>query len=477
MSTERKQSVALSSVFASALLTVTKLGVGLLTGSLAILSEAAHSGLDLLAALLTWFAVRVSDKPPDSDHTYGHGKIESVSALIETGLLFLTSAWIVHEAVQRLAFGGEPVQVTWYSVAVILLSITVDFTRARALGAVARETKSQALEADALHFSSDILSSVAVLAGLGLVSLGLSWADAAAALVVSCFVALAGYHLGRRTLDVLLDAAPLGMVEQVSRIARTHPGVARVERVRARPAGATVFIELTVRVSRALALDQVHEMCDALARRIQKAIPDADSFVHAEPIALDSESIIETVQIIARNRSLPVHDIAVHTVGESRQVSLDLEFDEDMAIGTAHVIATELEEAIRAELGGSVGVDTHLDPRRTRIQSGQPVDPGVVARATTKVLAAAQSLRPPVEIHNVKVQGESDGLYISCHCVFPETMPIRRVHDRTVRLEALIWEHVQGLERVVVHAEPLRHADDTGDFPTMAEDRISPETP
>ena len=464
MSTEKKQSVALSSVFASALLTVTKLGVGLLTGSLAILSEAAHSGLDLLAALLTWFAVRVSDKPADDDHTYGHGKIEAVSALIETGLLFLTSLWIVYEAVQRLAFGGEAVRVTWYSVGVILLSIVVDIARARALTKVARETKSQALEADALHFSSDILSSTAVLVGLGLVSLGLPWADAGAALVVSCFVALAGYHLGHRTLDVLIDAAPLGMVEQVNRIARAHPGVARVERVRVRPAGATVFIELTVRVSRALALDQVHAMCDGLARQIQKAIPDADSSIRAEPIALDSESIIETVQIIARNRSLPVHDIAVHTVGESRQVSLDLEFDEDMAIGTAHVIATELEDAIRAELGGSVGVDTHLDPRRTRIQTGRPVEAGVIARVTTKVLAAAQSLHPPVEIHNVKVQGESDGLYVSCHCVFPETMPIRRVHDRTVRLEALIWEHVQGLERVVVHAEPLHHTDDTSDF-------------
>ncbi|MEI7606928.1 MAG: cation diffusion facilitator family transporter [Rhodospirillaceae bacterium] len=464
MSTEQKQSVALSSVFASALLTVTKLVVGLLTGSLAILSEAAHSGLDLLAALLTWLAVRVSDKPADDDHTYGHGKVESVSALIETGLLFLTSAWIVYEGVQRLAFGGEPVRVTWYSVAVIVLSIVVDIARARALTKVAKETKSQALEADALHFSSDILSSAAVLVGLGLVSLGLPWADAAAALVVSGFVALAGYHLGRRTFDVLIDAAPLGMVEQVSRIARAYPGVARVERVRVRPAGATVFIELTVRVSRALALNQVHDICDGIGRRITDAIPGADPLVRAEPIALDSESIIETVQIIARNRSVPVHDIAVHTVGESRQVSLDLEIDEDMPIGTAHVIATELEEAIRAELGGSVGVDTHLDPRRTRIQSGKPVDAGLIARVTTKVLASAQSLNPPVEIHNVKVQGESDGLYISCHCVFPEAMPIRRVHDRTVRLEALIWEHVPGVERVVVHAEPLHHTDDTSDF-------------
>jgi cation diffusion facilitator family transporter len=464
MSTEKKQAAALSSVFASVVLTATKLVVGLMTGSLAILSEAAHSGLDLLAALLTWLAVRISDKPADDDHHYGHGKIESVSALVETGLLFLTSAWILYEAGHRLVFGAPPVQATWYAVAVIVLSIVVDITRARILTRVAEETRSQALEADALHFSSDILSSTAVLIGLGLVALGQTWADAAAALVVSGFVCLAGYRLGKRTLDVLVDTAPLGLVEHIRGLARDCPGVARVERVRVRPAGALVFVELTIRVGRGLALGQVHEICDALARHIQKAIPEAEPFVHAEPITLDTESIIETVQIVARNQSLSVHDIAVHTLGEARQVSLDLEVDEDMPIGAAHLIATELERTIRHELGGAVGVDTHLDPRRTRVQSGAPLDANQVARVTTRVLAAAQEVKPPVEIHNVKVQGEAGGLYISCHCVFDDAMPIRRVHDRTVRLEALIWDRVEGVERVVVHAEPLHHTDDTSDY-------------
>jgi cation diffusion facilitator family transporter len=463
MNTEKKQAVALSSVFASALLTVTKLTVGLLTGSLAILSEAAHSGLDLLATLLTWLALRVSDKPADDDHHYGHGKIESVSALMETGLLFLTSGWILYEAAERLLFGAPPVQATWYAAAVIVLSIVVDVARARVLTRVAEETRSQALEADALHFSSDILSSTAVLVGLGLVALGYAWADATAALVVSGFVCLAGYRLGKRTIDVLVDTAPLGLVEHVRGLARDYPGVARVERVRVRPAGASVFVELTVRVSRALALEQVHDMCDGLARRVQEAIPEAEPFVHAEPVALDTESIIETVQIVARNRSLSVHDIAVHTLGNTHQVSLDVEVDEDLPIGSAHQVATGLEEAIRRELGGTVGVDTHLDPRRTRIQSGTPVDPDQVSHVTTLVREAAQAVRPPVDIHNVKVQGEAGGLYVSCHCVFDEALPIRRVHDQTVRLEAMIWDRIEGLERVVVHAEPVHHVDDTSD--------------
>ncbi|MEI6985177.1 MAG: cation diffusion facilitator family transporter [Rhodospirillaceae bacterium] len=454
MSTESKQAVALSSVFAGALLTCTKLTVGLMTGSLAILSEAAHSALDLLAALLTYLAVRVSDKPADEDHHYGHGKIESVTALIETGLLFLTSAWIIREAVERLIFGAPPVHTTWYAVGVIVLSIVVDISRSRALSRVAKETRSQALEADALHFSSDILSSGAVLVGLGLIALGFNWADAVAALIVSCVVFHAGYQLGKRTIDVLVDRAPLGLVEHVSGLARDYPGVARIDRVRVRPAGASVFVELTVRVSRALALEQVQEMCNGLSLHIQRSIPGAEPFVHAEPIALDNESIIETVLIIARKHSLPIHDVAVHTLGTTPQVSLDLEVDEDMPIGAAHQIATDFENAVRLELGGCVSVDTHLDPRRTRVQPSAPVNAAYTAEVAALVMECGKSLSPPISIHAVKVQGEPDGLYIACHCQFPAQTPIRRVHDRTVRLEALIWDRIPGIERVVVHAEP-----------------------
>ncbi|MER2556254.1 MAG: cation diffusion facilitator family transporter [Candidatus Competibacter denitrificans] len=196
-----KTSVALGSVFASAALTLMKLVVGLLTGSIGILSEAAHSLLDFAAAGLTYFAVRVSDKPGDERHPYGHAKIESVSALIETGLLFLTSAWITKEAIQRLLHGGAEVDTTWYAIAVILISIAVDFFRARSLMRVVKATRSQALEADALHFSSDIYSSIGVLAGLTLNAFGYPQADAIAALGVAFIVCHAGYELGRRTLD------------------------------------------------------------------------------------------------------------------------------------------------------------------------------------------------------------------------------------------------------------------------------------
>ena len=253
-----KEKAALGSIAASAALTAAKAIVGLLTGSLAILSEAGHSLIDLSATVLTYFAVRISGKPADAEHQYGHGKVESVTALAETALLFLLTGVVVWEAVQRL-FGAQThaVAATAAAFAVIIGSIIVDFFRARTLRRVARETFSEALDADALHFSSDMWSSVAVLIGLGGVALGYPLSDAIAALAVAVFICIAGWRLGRRTIDTLTDTAPAGVSEQVAAIAREMPGVVAVERVRARPAGAVLFVDLGVGVSRTLPLDRV----------------------------------------------------------------------------------------------------------------------------------------------------------------------------------------------------------------------------
>jgi len=233
-----KERVAIGSIAASAGLTAAKAVIGVLTGSLAILSEAGHSLIDLAATVLTYIAVRVSGKPADAEHQYGHGKVESVAALAETAFLFLLAAFVVFEAVQRLT-GAQAfaVEATAVAFAIIVLSILVDFFRARALSRVAEKTSSHALEADALHFSTDMWSSIAVLAGLAGVALGYSRADAVAALFVAAFICIAGWRLGRRTIDTLTDTAPAGVSERVAEIARRVPGVVSVERVRARPGG------------------------------------------------------------------------------------------------------------------------------------------------------------------------------------------------------------------------------------------------
>ncbi|MDD5415638.1 MAG: cation diffusion facilitator family transporter [Candidatus Daviesbacteria bacterium] len=279
----KKQSVALSSVFASIALTVLKLVVGLTTGSMGILSEAAHSFLDFGAALLTFFAVRVGDKEADESHHFGHEKIESVSALIETGLLFLTSAWIIYEAVKRLSTGKVEIEVTWYAFAVMAFSIIVDYSRSRALKKVAKETKSQALEADALHFSSDILSSLTVIAGLIFVWLGIAKADAIAAIGVSLFVLRVGYSLGKRTIDVLVDTVPSGLSERIIDLVQLVEGVIAIKRIRVRPAGITIFIDITITVSAKLSITKAHAISDKIENKIKNSIPEADITIHLEP--------------------------------------------------------------------------------------------------------------------------------------------------------------------------------------------------
>lgn len=279
----KKESVAFSSVIASIALTVLKLVVGLTTGSMGILSEAAHSLLDFGAALLTFFAVRVGDKEADEHHHYGHEKVESVSALIETGLLFLTSAWIIYEAVTRLISGKSEVEVTWYAFAVVIFSIIIDYSRSRALKKVATETKSQALEADALHFSSDILSSLTVMIGLIFVLLGYKQADAIAALGVSLFVLHAGFRLGKRTIDVLVDAVPAGLSGKIEELIKQVEGVISIKRIRIRPAGITIFIDVTITVSNKLSIKEAHAIADKIEKKIKTQIPEADITIHPEP--------------------------------------------------------------------------------------------------------------------------------------------------------------------------------------------------
>src|SRR3954462_12926537 len=240
-----KERVALTSVAASGGLTIAKAVVGLLSGSLALLSEAAHSALDFAATVMTWYAVRISGKPADDEHHYGHGKVESVTALIATGLLFVLSAVVIWEAVQRLlGRGGHAVEATIWAFIVIIGSIVIDFMRARLLYRTAKETTSHALEADALHFDSDMWSSTAVLAGLAGVALGYTWADSVAALIVAVVILIAGWRLGRRTIETLTDTAPQGAAQRISAIAQRVSGVVAVERVRVRSVGPTLFADL-----------------------------------------------------------------------------------------------------------------------------------------------------------------------------------------------------------------------------------------
>jgi cation diffusion facilitator family transporter len=450
-----KERVALGSIAASAGLTAAKAAVGLLTGSLAILSEAGHSLIDLSATVLTYFAVRLSGKPADQEHQYGHGKVESVTALAETALLFVLTAIVVWEAAHRLiGAAAHAVEASIAAFVIIAGSIAVDFFRARTLGRVAAATSSEALEADALHFSSDMWSSVAVLIGLGGVRLGYAWADAAAALVVAVFICIAGWRLGRRTIDTLTDTAPAGVSERVAAAARQVPGVVAVERVRVRPAGAVLFVDLGVGVSRTLPLDRVSAIKERLSRAIRAEAPTAEVTITTEPRALDSETVRERVMVIARDLGLAIHHVAVQAIEGRLAVSADLEVDGTMALAAAHDIASRLEDGIRDELGPDVEVETHIEPLPADVLAGRDATPARIAEVREALGALAAEIADLHEVHDVRVRETADGEIVNFHCRVAPDLSVGAVHDMVDALERRLRRRFPAIQRVIGHAEP-----------------------
>jgi len=286
-----KSSAALGSVFAAVGLTTFKILVGLMTNSLGILAEAAHSGLDFVAALMTFIAVCFSSRPPDLEHQYGHGKMENLSALFETLLLLVTCVWIVYESVQRLFFKLEVVDASLWAFLVMGVSIAIDYSRSRILYKAARKHNSQALEADALHFSTDIWSSFVVIVGLAAVRAAeilpsfhsLKRADAVAALIVALIVVHVSLKLGKRTVQGLLDQAPRHLGEQIKKTVEGIPGIYDCHHVRVRPSGPKLFVDVHILVDSKQPLEGAHELTRQAEKAIRQLAPNADVTVHAEP--------------------------------------------------------------------------------------------------------------------------------------------------------------------------------------------------
>ncbi len=459
---EREKSlVALSSVLAAVFLTGLKLAVGLWTGSLGILSEAAHSGLDLVAAFITFLAVRASARPADAEHLYGHGKVESFSALVETLLLFLTCAWIVYEAIQRLTFKAVEIEANAWAFGVMGLSIIIDLSRSRALFRVARKHGSQALEADALHFSTDVWSSTAVIAGLILVKVGeligqralFSRADALAALAVAAVVIVTSYRLGRRTVDVLVDRAPSGLPNRIEALVKGVEGVLACRQLRVRRAGSAVFVDMVIEIERSLPLEKAHAISVAVEERVRELVPNADLVIHIEPIQGEAETVVDRIRAIAGNRALAVHDIRVHEIKGQLYVDLHLEVDAQLRLKEAHRLASQLEEAIRAQVPYVAEISTHIEPTSSRASRGRDV-PQKVPLVRAMIAELAPQIGEIRDCHEIRVREAKGKLFISLHCVFDEALTLEEVHRVSGLLEARLKERIPSLEQVLVHVEP-----------------------
>ena len=454
-----KRSVAGNSVLAAIVITGLKIAVGITTGSLGILSEAAHSGLDLIAALLTFFSVGVSDKPADADHQYGHGKVENFSAFVETGLLLLTCAWIIYEAVLRLFFQHIEIEPSIAAFAVMLFSMAVDWWRSRALGRIATKYDSQALEADALHFSTDIWSAGVVILGLGLVMAGrryhIDWlrdSDPIAALFVAGVVVSVSWRLARRTIDALLDAAPPGVRSQIYDAVSHVPGVLEVDRVRIRRAGNRYFADLAVGVARTVTFQRSGQLATAVTESVQRILPDADVTVQPLPRAQGTENIFDRIRAVVTHHNLNVHDISVQDIAGHIHVEQHIELDERMSLKDAHDQVTELEADMRRDVPEIADILTHIESEPSTIEKPEELVGDAELEHRLRVVAA--QFPEIIDVHDFIFKRVRGRLYLSCHCTLSDILSLARVHEIQTELEIRFKQDAPELFRVLIHPEP-----------------------
>jgi cation diffusion facilitator family transporter len=464
---DAKRSAALFSVLAAFGVTLLKLLTGLLTGSLGMLSEAAHSGIDLIAAAITFFSVQVSDRPADADHTYGHGKIESLSAGIEAVLMLASCVWILTEAVHRILHHRHlDLKFSIWPFVVLLLSITVDFTRSRNLHRIASETKSEALEADAIHFRTDIWSSLAVILGLAATYSGQYWhipalelADPIAAIIVSAIILHVTWTLARRTIDALTDATPTETRAQTRDIMRelaSIDGVLSVDRVRTRRSGPSYFADVTLGLPRNLTFQRSEQITMAATAAIQRHLPGADVVVHSIPIASLTESLHDRIRAVAARSNLAIHDVSVQEYNQSLHVEQHLEVGETMSLRAAHDLVTQLESEMRREVPEISTILTHIESEPATIE--RPTSLERDRQLEVRLRRVAATFPEILDIHEVFVtrthNNGADRIQVNCHCTLPDDLPMSRVHEIITALESAFKLDDPEVSRLLIHPEP-----------------------
>jgi cation diffusion facilitator family transporter len=475
-----KRSAAVFSVFAAAIVTLLKLVTGLLTGSLGMLSESAHSGIDLIASAITLFSVQVADRPADDDHNYGHGKVESLSAFVETVIMLGSCVWIVSEAVTRIVFHHHlALQRSLWPFAVLLISIGVDFSRSRTLGRIAREHRSDALAADSVHFATDMWASLAVMIGLAATYAGerysLSWleyADPLAALVVAGVILRVSWRLARWTIDALLDATPTTdptsdqpQTKDQLRSNLIHdliaiPGVLSVDRLRTRRSGSNYFADITLGMPRNLTFQRTEQLTMAATEAVQRHLPGADVVVHTVPTASIAESVHDRIRAVAARRNLAIHEISVQQLDGGLHVEQHLEVDETIPLRQAHELVTALEAEMRSEVPAITSILTHIESEPATIE--RPASLERDRELELRLRGVAAKFPEILDIHDVFVTRRThrspnlaqDHIQVSCHCTLPDDLPMARVHAVITALEGAFKLDAPEVDRLLIHPEP-----------------------
>jgi cation diffusion facilitator family transporter len=445
---------ALGSVVAAAFLVTLKLVAGLLSGSLGLVAEAVHSGTDLVAALLTFLALRVATRPPDRDHPYGHGKAEHLAALGEGAFLVLASAFIAAQAITRLTEGSDhEVNAGFWTFAVLGVVLVIDISRLTVSRRAAVRHHSPALASNALHFASDMVGTIAVLLGLILARNGTPEADSVAALVVAVLVVVAAVRLMRRNVNVLMDATPEeAQAAARAAIAEAEPGV-ELRRLRVRAAAGRNFVEATIAVPPDAALGEGHAVADSIEEAVRRALPGSDVVVHVEPGATGGDLRERASAAALTVRGVrEVHNVRVVDVEGRPELSLHLKLPADLDLGAAHDIACAVEAAIHEAVPEVVDVHTHIEPLSAGVEGAEPRRSDVAREeAVVQDLVRDLTGRPAEDL---RFRAGEDGLVVLLTVRLDGTRTLDQAHGVASELERRIRERAPTIDEVIVHTEP-----------------------
>ena len=454
---KKKFRVARTSLFVAVFIVLLKLSASLYSGSLAVLSELFHSSTDLIASIITLISIKYSAKPPDKDHNYGHEKIESFSALIQVLILVFMCVYILYEAIVRIITPPSGVNIDFYSFAVISLCIILDFTRSRALRKVAKETNSQALEADALHFSSDILSSGVVIAGIALYSIAPVF-DPIAAIIVSIIIIITTANLTKKAYDSLMDKVPKGMHEDVTSAILSTNGVEGITNLRIRTTSSRIFIDTEIKIGRTKMFYETHEITDKIEEGIKKITGDnSDIIIHTEPVETEEETINDKIRLIINSSGYRCHDIFTYKIHDKIIAELHIEISHTNDLIEAHDTITHLEEKIKNQIKVIDEVKVHIDE-----PSGITTEAEDVTHKSNEIVRITENIikenRSVLHFHGIQVFRIQSGLRLSCNCEFGHDIPFDKVHNYVTELESKIYiklkEYYPELINVIIHAEP-----------------------
>lgn len=466
----KKRLAALSSVLAAVVLTGAKLVVAMITGSLGVLSEALHSGVDLAGTLLSYAAVRVSDRPPDATHPYGHAKFESLAAMVAVGLLSITALGILREAASRILETHVVPGTNPLAFAVMLLSIIIDFTRSRYLKRVAEQHGSQALAADATHFATDLYSSTAVLIGLTMVVVGksLGWpiellvaGDALAGAIVAVIILILASQLAVRAVNSLTDRVPPDLVDQIAGAVAGSPHTLGKPSARVRFVGDQAYADVSVRVPRGLSLERTEEVSQTVVARVREVLPHADVVVHTTPQAEATESVVEAAVVVAARLGLAIHHVRAFHTPSGLKIDMHMEVPSSMTLLAAHERSEHLEAALREEIPEVREVEIHIEPRHEEFHELSKGDTAEVAA----MVAQAAAAKLAEGVHDVKILVGRYGYVVTLHCYLPPEMPIAEAHYLTAEIEKAIRDTVPNVYRVTVHPEPSTAAQHEATYP------------